>query len=165
MFNCMRFEALHQKFKRFAKHCGFKNVGFTMSKKYQNLQSTYFSKTDPYPIHPILQDNIICNTTKSKISSVTFYGRKIPIKKNIVLTYVSENSNKFGIILEWIKIDDKLHARITKLDKISFSNELLAYEVKDCTEIAEIPESQILNSFGEIYKYSEKNYLLISQLI
>ena len=158
----MRFEALHQKFKRYAKFCGFKNVGITMAKKFQKLQSLYFSGTDSFKIHPLLDEDIVCHYSRSKVTAISFFGKKIPSKKNIVLTY-ENNGIFFGIVEEWSKIDGNLTAKIEKIDKISFSNELLAYEIKKTGEFVSIDVQTVMNSFGEIYKFENKDFALFNQ--
>ena len=72
----MRFEALHQRIKRYTKNTGFKNPGVTMVKKFQMRQALVFSGADGFETHPHLHPEMSLKLGKdSEVKEIICRGK------------------------------------------------------------------------------------------
>ena len=158
----MRFEAIHQRIKRFAKNCGYKNAAKTIVDKYCKRQSMIIINASKFE-NPFLKTIIEIEKNRSNIiTSIKFLGMTIKLKKDIILSTrdkslfmpksITENSGDYFV--EGLKINI-----------VSFSNELLAYEAEITSEMVSYEIFNIKPILGSLYKLSNKSYCLFGSYL
>ena len=157
VFSCMRFEAIHQRLKRFAKNCGYKNAAKTIADKYCKRLNMIIINPSKFE-NPFLKTIIEIEKNRSDtITSISFLGISIKLKKDIILSTRDKNLFMPKSITE---NNGDYFVEGLKINILSFSNELLAYEI-DIT--AELVSHQIFNIqpiLGSLYNLSNKIYCL-----
>lgn len=139
-YSCFRFESLHQIFKRYAKNCGFKNVGMTVATKFQKLMAI---RSYDHSVEIDVMDNgFIKNNIFFKCGD-----------KNIVV-FKQNGSVKFGSLLRFTC--EKASIKIFK--SVIFNSDLLYWEIIDeSTETVEVLIKDLFDYIGHSYEYGPEN--------
>lgn len=157
----MRFEALHQLLKRYAKNSGYKNVGKTMSEKFQMRVALNFIGNT----HPLLKNEPVKHYSKSgKLLHIKHYGITLKAKKGIIVAHKVNNQINFGSVEDIFENEHGTLVKLQKLQKGGFNNNLLAYEVNDSDNTVCLKLEEILKCYGHKYKYEEKIYVVFNCL-
>ena len=164
----MKFEALHQTFKRYAKNSGFKNVGKTKTQKYQQRTALEFCGFGEFEVHPMLNSEIEVIRNKAGIAHVIFYGTKLTANKKIVAAFeIDQGKKSFGHIIGFSESVESLCVILTKFKNIQFDHNLLAYEIENSAEKIHVEIKTLCPVFGTIYdcKLTEKTFAIFDQMI
>ena len=112
LFNCMKFEALHQTFKRYAKNCGFKNVGKTMSERFQQKIALEFSEKGQYKTHPLYKKDVTPGYKNNEIVYVNFMGTILKPDCNIIIPCKRNKMLLFGMLTGWNFTNGRLFTNV-----------------------------------------------------
>ena len=162
LFSCMRFEALHQRAKRYSKNCGFKNAPKTIATKFAARQSLVL-KNPKEMGNPFLDDFVEVNELKSgEITAIFFNGHNVKKNKKII---IMNKEKVFMRVDDFEYKENVLHIKGKKFENFGFHEKLLAYKVKEAGSDLKFKISEILPFLGSLYKYSENDYCLFNTFI
>lgn len=139
-FSCMKFERFHQTIKNFTRHSNFINVGKSIAEKYVQKLELEFSGLFDFLTHPILQPDIITESSDGCIKSVVLLGLKI---KNSPETIIVSKKKCIMQLNNITENDNCIYFHGKVLD-CEFNHELLAYKIRSQSH------DQATMSIGEI---------------
>ena len=160
----MRFEALHQRIKRYSKNSGFKNPGLTFSEKFQTRQGHLLTSESQ---NPYLQMSISLDWSKRKdrILSVYFYGTKIQPRKGIIVVLKEDNGMTFGEVEAIFAHGDVTMLKLNVFRNTNFDNEYLYYIVEPTGQQLETPLNTIEKKIGMLYIKGEVRFIVFDSFL
>ena len=155
----MRFEALHQRIKRYTKNCGFKNVGKTIAEKF--LTRVWLQFSDEMPI---LRDHIIPKfSANGKLLNIKFFNKTLKKNKNVLVEFDLQLKNKkIGKIMDFKLFQNKIILTIEDLSILRFNTDLLYYEVNETGVFSDLEITEIGKKVGALYTCNNKKYACFS---
>lgn len=156
----MRFEALHQKFKRFARNSGFRNVGKTMAKRFQKVAAFNFKNDEK---HPLLQKDVVYKEKNQRILYAIYFGKILRPNKEIIIAFNKTEKKEFGILIGFEKVEERVFWKIEMLNSLAFENELLSYKVERTNQTKFVYLGESWKNIGAIYKIDDEEYVLFDQ--
>lgn len=160
----MRFEALHQRVKRYAKNCGFKNVGKTICERMQKRQYLMFSENMEHE-NPLIKPELNITEKNNIIKKIEYKGTILIPKKGIVCAYAIDSRLKFGLLEGFEMNEGKLKAVLKEVQNKSFNNEILGYNVKVNQRTIKMDFKLILENYGQIFNFEGKPYAIFQEII